>query len=342
MKFSVLLPTRNRLFYLKYAVASVLKQDYENWEIIISDNDSQENISGYVKSLNDSRIKYHRTDCFVSVTENWNNAMNQCKGDYVIMLGDDDILLSGYFSTMIKLLAKFNNPNMIYANAYIYSYPGVIPSCPDGHLMTCKHYSLFNNATEPLWLSKEMARHLVKGHLNFKAHFGTNMQFILIKKDAIDRVRVNNQFFHSPYPDVYAMCKLMLEIEDILIYPIESVVIGVTPKSTGNFLVNNNEEKGMEFLNNTNEYFSLMNALSTVILPGSYSLTCWLVSMETLRLLSKKECNLKINYQRYRLLQIEIAIKNFFHSKKLAHNRALKKIFHLISLKEKFAFFSLC
>ena len=48
MKFSVLLPTRNRLKYLKYAVDSVLAQDYVNWEIIISDNDSEEDIFSYM------------------------------------------------------------------------------------------------------------------------------------------------------------------------------------------------------------------------------------------------------------------------------------------------------
>src|ERR1700742_1348266 len=106
MKFSVLLPTRNRLKYLKYAVSSVLRQDYDNWEIIISDNDSYENIAEYVASLNDARIKYFRTEKFVSVTDNWNNSMNLSTGDYVIMLGDDDILLKNYFSKMAELLSQ--------------------------------------------------------------------------------------------------------------------------------------------------------------------------------------------------------------------------------------------
>ena len=74
MKFSVLLPTRNRLDLLYYAVETVRRQDYLDWEIIVSDNFSEEDIAGYIKSLDDSRIKYFRTGKFVPVTDNWNNA----------------------------------------------------------------------------------------------------------------------------------------------------------------------------------------------------------------------------------------------------------------------------
>ena len=97
MKFSVLLPTRNRLELLKYALASILQQDESDLEIIISDNNSEEDIAGFIKTLNDRRIKYYRTDSFVSVTENWNNALNKAMGDWVIMLGDDDCLNEGLF-----------------------------------------------------------------------------------------------------------------------------------------------------------------------------------------------------------------------------------------------------
>src|SRR5215210_76461 len=75
MRFSALLPTRNRLEYLRFAVESVLRQDDSDWELVVSDNDSEEDIAGYVASLGDDRVRYVRTDAFVPVTENWNNAL---------------------------------------------------------------------------------------------------------------------------------------------------------------------------------------------------------------------------------------------------------------------------
>jgi len=38
MKFSVLIPTRNHLDLLSYAIETVRRQDYSDWEIIVSDN----------------------------------------------------------------------------------------------------------------------------------------------------------------------------------------------------------------------------------------------------------------------------------------------------------------
>ena len=315
MKFSVLLPTRNRLKYLRYAVDSVLAQDYDNWEIIISDNDSEEDVFSYIKSLNDSRIKYFRTTTFISVTENWNNAINNSTGDYVIMLGDDDILLKRYFSRMIELFQRYNYPNLIYANAYIYTYPGVIPRYPNGLLHSCVTYPVFQDSEEPFWLTKELARFLVQGHLDFNAHFGTNMQFVLMKKSVIEKTKVDNKFFHSPYPDVYAMNVMILETQNVLICPKEMVVIGVTPKSTGNFLVNDNEKKGMAFLNISKELAS-MESLSSIIIPTSPSLTSWLVAMETVKVHMKDKHELKVNYYRYQFLQAENPIKSFFSRKK--------------------------
>lgn len=340
MKFSVLLPTRNRLKYLKYAVESVLRQDYESWEIIISDNDSQDNIFEYVKSLKDDRIKYFRTDHFISVTENWNNAMNQSSGDYVIMLGDDDILLDGYFSKILNLQHRFNDPDVIYANAYIYAYPGVIPSKPKGFLQSCSHYPIFDLKKEPFWLSRDKALHLVKCHGNFRAEYGTNMQYSLIKRSLIESIRVAGQFFHSPYPDVYAMNIMLLRSDKILINPDAMVVIGVTPKSTGNFLVNRDEKKAMEFLNISGEMNS--SSLASMILPGSPSLSAWLISMEQVKENLKGECDFSVNWKRYRKLQIDYFLNQIFSGSIKDQKRGLLKFFTILKMSEKlFCFFPL-
>lgn len=88
-KFSFLLPTRNRLDLLNYAVETVLRQDYVDWEPIIWDNFSDEDIGDCVAKLHDARLLYSRTDRFVSVTENWNNTLNDALGDHLMMLSDE-------------------------------------------------------------------------------------------------------------------------------------------------------------------------------------------------------------------------------------------------------------
>ena len=47
MKVSVLIPTRERLDYLRHAVESVRRQSTPDWEVVIADNASTEDIAGY-------------------------------------------------------------------------------------------------------------------------------------------------------------------------------------------------------------------------------------------------------------------------------------------------------
>src|SRR6185436_12678649 len=111
----------------KYAVETVRRQNYANWEIIVSDNASEENIEGFIASLADSRIKYVRTEEFIPVTANWNNALAHATGDYIVMLGDDDGLLRDYFQSARRLIETFSYPELILTDALLYAYPGVVP-----------------------------------------------------------------------------------------------------------------------------------------------------------------------------------------------------------------------
>ena len=56
--FSVVLPTFNRSKLLKRAIQSVFQQTYDNWELIIIDNFSEDNSLEVIKSFDQSRIKF--------------------------------------------------------------------------------------------------------------------------------------------------------------------------------------------------------------------------------------------------------------------------------------------
>lgn len=98
MKISILLPTRNRLDLLKLAIESVRLQEYSDWEIVVSDNASDDDIGAYVQSLGDPRIRCRRFEQLVPVTDNWNAALEAATGEYFVMLGDDDALVPGGYN----------------------------------------------------------------------------------------------------------------------------------------------------------------------------------------------------------------------------------------------------
>lgn len=303
MKFSVLLPTRNRLDLLSYAIETVMRQDYADWEIIISDNFSIEDIAGYVRSLKDSRIKYYRTDKFIPVTDNWNNALDKSDGDYIVMLGDDDCLMQGYFSILSKVIEEYEAPDLIYTSAYLYAYPGVMPGSPDGFLRTYSNAGIFRSAQKPFWLGRAESGSLARYSANFKMRFDYNMQFSLVSRKLVYAMEKYGPFYQSPYPDYYASNAMMLKAERILVVPIPLVTIGISPKSFGFYYFNNLESKGNDFLQNLPDP-DMAHRLRQVMLPGTDMNNSWLLSMETLANNFDAECKVQVNYDRYRLLQI--------------------------------------
>lgn len=90
MKFSILLPTRNRSEILAGAIESALAQSYEDFELIISDNDESEEKTRDVVTpfLKDKRVRYFRTAGNLSIYDNWENALLQSSGDFVLVLED--------------------------------------------------------------------------------------------------------------------------------------------------------------------------------------------------------------------------------------------------------------
>lgn len=312
MKFSVLLPTRNRLDYLKFAIDSVRKQDYDNWEIIVSDNASEEDIGGYVRSLNESRIKYMRTEEFLTVTQNWNRCLNEYTGDYVIMLGDDDILLNDYFNITKKLIESYERPDVIYSNAFLFAYPGVIPESPKGLFHTFGSLNAMPQSDKPYWFDHASRVSIIKETLNFVPIYGTNMQHVLIRREMIEKNRRDGEFFHSPYPDLYAMSALFLEAERLLVYPKELVVIGITPKSHGYYFFNNKEKEGVEFLNIQKEVDSIPNIQSILLPVSGGMLTFWLAAIEKLHhYFPLGKYHLKLDYNKYRKGQIDRLLNQY-------------------------------
>jgi len=299
MKFSVLLPTRNRLEYLRYAVETVRRQDYDDWEIVIADNNSEEDIAAYVNAQCDARIKYVRSDQFLPVTDNWNRALELSSGDFVIMLGDDDGLMKGYFSRARDLIARFGLPDLIYSSGYLYAYPGVLPKYPDGILHHYRNATFLKAESEPFLFPREKAMKLVHDSLNFKMKFTYNMQYSLFGRSLIDDMLGDGPFFQSPFPDYYATNVMFLKAKRILIDPEPTVAVGITPKSYGYFLFNNRESEGVEFLHAASALRDTTPGGLTM-LPGTNMNNSWLLAMETMA----DNYRLKLDYGRYRRLQI--------------------------------------
>ena len=301
-RFSVLIPTRNRLEFLRYAVETVRRQDYDDWELIIADNASGEDVGEYAASLNDPRVIYIRSDEFISVTDNWNRALERSSGEWVIMLGDDDGLLQGYFRRIDALLAKFDNPDAIYTSAYLFSYPGAIREHPDGYLQPYGYATFLRGRSDPFVLDHATASSLVREAVDFKVRYGFNMQFIIVSRALIGTLADHGSFYQSTFPDYFAMNAIFLRAHRIVVEPQPLVVIGISPKSYGSYYSSNQQSIGDQFLGSFPQDASPQ--LRDVVLPGSSINTGWLFAMDVFERAYGREYGFKVDPRRYRSMQI--------------------------------------
>ncbi|MFH0924030.1 MAG: glycosyltransferase family 2 protein [bacterium] len=92
LKFSILIPTYKGADIISETLRSILSQGFNNYEIIIQEDASGDNIEDVIKSFNDDRIKFFRNEKNLSYAINLEKGRKNCTGDIIYLMGQDDIL----------------------------------------------------------------------------------------------------------------------------------------------------------------------------------------------------------------------------------------------------------
>jgi glycosyltransferase involved in cell wall biosynthesis len=112
--FSVIIPVYNRADLLKRAVGSVLCQDLDDFEVLVVDDGSVDDIRSVADGFSDSRIRYVR-QLNRGASAARNAGIDLARGDYVAFLDSDDIYLPHHLAAMHVLLL---------------ATPGAVAYCP--------------------------------------------------------------------------------------------------------------------------------------------------------------------------------------------------------------------
>jgi glycosyltransferase involved in cell wall biosynthesis len=103
---SILIPTRERVGTLRYAIESALDQDFNDYEVIVSDNVSRDGTRELVESFASQGVRYAAPPSRVSMSDNFECALEASSGRYVIIIGDDDAIVPGAIAKIAALIAS--------------------------------------------------------------------------------------------------------------------------------------------------------------------------------------------------------------------------------------------
>ena len=107
---SIIMPTYNCAKFIKCTIDSIIRQSYNNWELIIVDDCSQDDTEQVVKSysIKDNRIKYFRFDVNQGAAKARTKAMKLAQGNYIAFLDSDDIWLEDKINKQLDFMNKYN------------------------------------------------------------------------------------------------------------------------------------------------------------------------------------------------------------------------------------------
>lgn len=136
VKFSLCIPAYKSKF-LHDCIQSVLRQSFQDFELIILNDCSPEPVEEITRSFPDPRIRYHKNDQnvgAVNLVDNWNKCLSLAKGEFIAIMGDDDLLEPDYLEEFVQLIQAYPDLEVYHCRSKIINDDGdavmLTPSCP--------------------------------------------------------------------------------------------------------------------------------------------------------------------------------------------------------------------
>ncbi|WVT72335.1 glycosyltransferase family A protein [Sinorhizobium chiapasense] len=213
--FTIIIPTRNRPEYVCDAVSSILEQSFSDFELIISDNSSDEvaERNKYVLSdaLQDSRVRYVRPEKELAMVAHWEWAVSHARGHYVGIV-TDRMALRLYALNEVHRIARSEGPDAVcYNSAVVREGPGYRKIKVIASALTAKRIR-----------SGDMIRSFSRGELK-----KGNPRFLnsFVKSATIEGIRKKyGSVFSGLAPD-YAFLFRFLDTSDEYVYIPETLLL---------------------------------------------------------------------------------------------------------------------
>lgn len=120
--FSIVIPTRNRADLLYYSLKSAQSQEFDDFEILVSNNYSSDETEQVILNNLDSHTRFIFTNQPLAMPDHWEFALARAKGEYILFLCDDDALRSDLLGFLFNLIKK-KKPECISWMNGVYYHP---------------------------------------------------------------------------------------------------------------------------------------------------------------------------------------------------------------------------
>ena len=244
-RFTVIIPQKNRAEYMEYTLRTCMIQDYPNFEVIVSDDCSDDNSVEVIERLckQDSRIKLFAHKQHLGMRDNFEFALSQVKPGYVMALGGDDGLVPGCITRMYQILTETKRKLLTWPHAS-YSYPH---NNSNGHSVF--RVMRYKNTGVKFIKSSDFLRKIADTFLYMVDECPMFYIKGVVSTELVDRVKTRTKdgsFYYCPTPDGFSGVVLAGEVEDYVFTPEPLSIGGTTTKSQGQNYTRTDQESRKE------------------------------------------------------------------------------------------------
>jgi hypothetical protein len=196
VRFSVVIPTRERADTLRFTLRTCLDQAFDDYEVIVSDNCSSPATKAVVDECASPKVRYVRTAEPVAMSTNWEFAVAEARGEYVTVLGDDDGLLPHALAELDRLV-RAHAPKALRWMLAFYTWPTFIVAGHENYLRIP-----FGNR-----LVERAGAEVIKTVIGDLGAFEElpMVYNAIVRHDVLDDLRRRTgRVFPHPIPDVYS------------------------------------------------------------------------------------------------------------------------------------------
>jgi len=191
---SLVIQTRERVDTLVHTLRSATAQVLEDFEILVSDNCSQDRTAEAVRLVQDPRVRLVQTERRLSMCDNWEFALQHARGRYVIFIGDDDAALPGGIDRLAALIQ--DRPSEAYMwTPPIYYWP--IDKLPP----SINYLPPFQKSHD---LDLHAMAHFVLAHGGWKYYELPGVYHAAVARTVLDRIGAKaGRVFRTTQPDLF-------------------------------------------------------------------------------------------------------------------------------------------
>ncbi len=202
-RFSVVIPTRNAEKTLGLTLRTCLEQEFEDYEILVSDNSATSATEALIASINSPRIRRVRPERTLSMQENWEFAVEQAAGEFILVLGSDDGLMLHCLKEADRLLRMLDT-KLLRWDSVCYNWPDVHVQdvlSPHTLLIPLKQKDFYHP------IRSRDSRQAILDAANSRISYAElpTVYSSAVHRSLLDSLRkMTGRVFHGDCPDVYS------------------------------------------------------------------------------------------------------------------------------------------